>query len=291
MGNFIKVDRKILKWEWWGDINTCRLFLYMLISAYWKDGKYKGKDIFRGSFPSTLPQLAIDTNLTENEVRTAIKHLKSTGEITVKSHAKYSIYTVNNYNEYQSDNRQINSEITVKSQSDNSQITVKSQLDNSQLTNLPIIKEDKNINNERIEEKKEMEEVIITAAEAVSRSDIQSVLAAWNGLEQYGIKAVTKLKSGTGRYKGLVARIKEYSTGDVLTAIENIKQSSFLKGKNSRGWVITFDWFVRPNNFPKVLDGNYNGDSQAGNKNNVNASRQSQLEYLLNSIREDETNE
>ena len=23
-------------------------------------------------------------------------------------------------------------------------------------------------------------------------------------------------------------------------------------------WIITFDWFVKPSNFPKVLEGNYN---------------------------------
>ena len=30
-----------------------------------------------------------------------------------------------------------------------------------------------------------------------------------------------------------------------------------LQGKNSRGWTITFDWFVNPTNFQKVLEGNY----------------------------------
>ena len=44
-----------------------------------------------------------------------------------------------------------------------------------------------------------------------------------------------------------------------MKAIEKIKGSSFLQGKSKsrRPWVITFDWFVLPNNFPKVLDGNY----------------------------------
>ena len=43
----------------------------------------------------------------------------------------------------------------------------------------------------------------------------------------------------------------------MLEAIENIKASNFLQGMNDKGWVITFDWFVKPNNFVKVLDGNY----------------------------------
>lgn len=51
---------------------------------------------------------------------------------------------------------------------------------------------------------------------------------------------------------------------DVLKAIENIKHSKFLQGKTEsrKQWVITFDWFVLPNNFPKVLDGNYTDKDQ-----------------------------
>ena len=55
----------------------------------------------------------------------------------------------------------------------------------------------------------------------------------------------------------LRARVREYGTEAVLQAIEKIRQSAFLRGQNAKGWVITFEWFVRPNNFPKVLEGNY----------------------------------
>lgn len=161
---------------------------------------------------------------------------------------------------------------------------------------MPTTNKDNNINNDKNEEErkecKEREEVITAPTETVNRSDIQSILKAWNELERYGIKAVAKLKSGTDRYDRLTARIKEYSVEDILTAIENIKRSNFLQGKNDRGWTITFDWFVRPNNFPKVLEGNYsNSDKQMTGRRDVNASRQSQLDYLLDSIRRDEEND
>ena len=55
----------------------------------------------------------------------------------------------------------------------------------------------------------------------------------------------------------LRARVNEYGAEAVLNAIERIRKSSFLRGQNKQGWMITFDWFVRPNNFIKVLDGNY----------------------------------
>ena len=55
----------------------------------------------------------------------------------------------------------------------------------------------------------------------------------------------------------LHARIAEYGADAVLEAIEKIRGSDFLKGQNAKGWLITFEWFVKPNNFPKVLEGNY----------------------------------
>lgn len=167
MNNFIKVNRKILKWEWWSDINTFRLFMYMLLMAWWKEGSYKGKPIPRGSFPSSIAELSSETKLTENEIRTAIKHLKSTGEITSKAYNKFTVFTVKNYDLYQTDNEQNNNqntdEITDKSQTINKQITSKSQTDNEQLTgtnidninNIDTEKEDKNnkeCKNERMED-------------------------------------------------------------------------------------------------------------------------------------------
>ncbi len=109
--DYIKLSRKILDWEWWGDINTCRLFIYCLLKANWKDGRFMGQDIKRGSFITSLPKLSAETGLTISELRTAISHLKSTGELAVKSHAKYSIFTVKNYCQYQSVDIQNSSQI------------------------------------------------------------------------------------------------------------------------------------------------------------------------------------
>ncbi len=115
--DYIKLSRKILDWEWWGDINTCRLFIYCLLKANWKDSRFMGQDIKRGSFITSLPKLSAETGLTISELRTAISHLKSTGELAVKSHAKYSIFTVKNYCQYQSVDMQNSSQIADNSHS------------------------------------------------------------------------------------------------------------------------------------------------------------------------------
>ena len=89
------------------------------------------------------------------------------------------------------------------------------------------------------------------------RQNIQTAVNAWNSLECLGYSKISKMSSSSNRYKMLKARIMEYGIDDVLKAIENVKNSSYLKEQT---W-FAFDWFVRPNNFPKVLEGKYNKGS------------------------------
>lgn len=121
---YIKLSRKMLDWEWYTDINTKVLFLHMLLKANWKDSKFQGNDVPRGSFVSSLPKLSEDTQLTIREIRTAILHLKTTGEVTVKTFSKYSIFTVVKYNEYQSNDMQIDSQPTGKRHSNDILTTI-----------------------------------------------------------------------------------------------------------------------------------------------------------------------
>ena len=85
-------------------------------------------------------------------------------------------------------------------------------------------------------------------------SDLDQVIEAWNTL---GLTKVTKVTADSQRGQWLHKRIKDYGLAEVLRAIDNVRRSKFLMGDNKKGWQITFDWFLRPNNFPKVLDGNY----------------------------------
>lgn len=100
--DYIKLSRNILSWEWYSDINTCRLFIHMLLKANWREGNFRGTTVPRGSFVSSIGKLSEETQLTPDEVRTAIKHLISTKEITKQSYNKYTVFTVKNYDLYQS---------------------------------------------------------------------------------------------------------------------------------------------------------------------------------------------
>lgn len=113
-GNYIKIYRSFLEWEWYGNINTSRLFFHMLMKANWKDAKFQGTTVPRGSFISSVSRLAEETALTEREIRTAISHLKTTGEVTSKATNKYTVFTVVNYNLYQSSDTQNDNQETIK---------------------------------------------------------------------------------------------------------------------------------------------------------------------------------
>ncbi len=123
MGDFIKIYRSMLEWEWYSDINTCRLFIHMLLKANWKEGKFQGTTVPRGSFVSSIGKLAEETQLTQREVRTAISHLKMTGELTSKATNKFTVFTVINYNSYQSTDMQNDNQATSERHSNDIQTT------------------------------------------------------------------------------------------------------------------------------------------------------------------------
>ena len=100
---------------------------------------------------------------------------------------------------------------------------------------------------------------------SISSTEVQQIINTWNSL---GLQNIKFIKNNTNRYKMLNARIKEYGIDTFLQAINNIKNSSFLKGQNNRNWIITFDWLIKPNNFIKVLEGNYDDNKNKGGFNN-----------------------
>lgn len=91
-GNYIKVSRKILKWGWYKNKNTKVVFLHCLLMANWKNGEFEGRTVKRGSFISSIGNIAKELGMTSDEVRTAVKHLESTGELTKQSAFLQSIF-------------------------------------------------------------------------------------------------------------------------------------------------------------------------------------------------------
>ena len=120
---YIKLFDRILSWEWYKNPNTFRLFIHLLLRANYCDLQFEGKTIGRGQLVTSLPTLAVETGLSVREIRTAINHLKSTGELTDTSTSKYRVITIVNYDLYQGSDRQNDRQATGKRQASDRQAT------------------------------------------------------------------------------------------------------------------------------------------------------------------------
>ena len=109
---YIKISRKLLNWRWYNNRNTRLVFLDLLMKAAWCDEFYLGVPIKRGQVAASLTQLAADNQLTIQQTRTTLEKLKSTGDITIDSNSKFSIITLNFYEEIQGGNTPDNTQIT-----------------------------------------------------------------------------------------------------------------------------------------------------------------------------------
>lgn len=125
---YIKIYRKLEDWDWYKTPTVLSLWIHILMEANHTDKKWQGVIIKRGSFITGLNVLSTDTGLSVQQVRTALKKLESTNNITSKSTNKYRIITVLDYNDYQNDNKQPNKQITNKQQTNNKQITATKEL-------------------------------------------------------------------------------------------------------------------------------------------------------------------
>lgn len=98
---FIKIDRNLLQWRWFQDRNTLQLWIYLLASVNIKDHDFMNITVHRGELATSYPSLSATTGQTVKEIRTALEHLKATGEVAVTRHPKFSVISVLNYDLYQ----------------------------------------------------------------------------------------------------------------------------------------------------------------------------------------------
>lgn len=98
---YVRIYRSFLNWEWYDDANTMRVFLHLILTANWEPKKWHGITIERGQRVCSYGILAKELKISEKSVRTAINHLKQTGEVAHTSTRKYGVFTVFNYDSYQ----------------------------------------------------------------------------------------------------------------------------------------------------------------------------------------------
>lgn len=82
---------------------------------------------------------------------------------------------------------------------------------------------------------------------------------------------IKQVKTVTVKRRSVIeARARENGKEALKTVADKSASSDFLNGKNDRGWLATFDWLMRPNNFVKVLEGNFDNKTMAASNGGKN---------------------
>lgn len=106
MDGYIKLYKKLTQWQWYKDGNTLRLFLDLLLDANYEDSKVGFLVIKRGQCLTSMKRMHENTGLTYQEIRTSLSKLEKSQEINKQTTNRYSIITINKYNDYQEYNKQ-----------------------------------------------------------------------------------------------------------------------------------------------------------------------------------------
>ena len=134
MNGFIKLYRSLMDWEWYQDANVMRVFLHLLLDANHKAKRWQGRVIEPGQTVTSRQKIAEGLGLSEQQVRTALTKLKSTGEITSIATNKYTLVTIENWASYQSPDdlatSKTTSDSTNEQPTDNQQITTNKNVKN-----------------------------------------------------------------------------------------------------------------------------------------------------------------
>lgn len=251
---YIKLNRSMLQWEWYDNIYTTSVFLYILLNANWKDEEWHGKTIKRGQFVTSIRKIAKALKISIQHTRTALTNLQTTHEITLEPTNKYTIITVVAWDKYQVDNTQLNTQ-------PNTQIT--HNLTHKQHT--------------ISEEKKEIKNNIYsvsarTCATAREENPVKNLSENGGVVEAY--KTIcTNLEpldeTGVKNYIPALARLNDSLVNDYITydqviqAFKKANANDYLTGKIN-GFIPDFVWMINPGHILDILNGKYERSFKTG---------------------------
>ncbi len=117
---FVTIPDNLPGWAWYHDNNTLLVYMRLYFAAVWCDTEYEHITLKRGQVITTFPKIAEENGITVRQARTILDRLKSTGKVTVKTTAKFSIITVLDYDCAHENVSQNDSQLTGERQADDS---------------------------------------------------------------------------------------------------------------------------------------------------------------------------
>lgn len=79
------------------------------------------------------------------------------------------------------------------------------------------------------------------------------------------------------RKRAISLALKHYTKEQIITAFKKARDSDFLHGTGSNGWIAHFDWIIVPENLQKLLEDTYRNTPKK--KNGFNNFNQRSYDY------------
>lgn len=218
---WIKLHRKFIDWEWYDDIKTKTVFIHCLLKANHKKKRWRGEEIERGSFITSYSNLARETGLSVQNVRTAIDKLEETGEINKRSTSVNTTISITYYDKYQSTNK----EVTKEQQGSNKVVTT--------------TKNEKNVKNDK-------KYTIGDSEKLKDNQDISHTSFVDKFNELYG----RQLRVTDKKREMIRGRLRTFTGQEILKAWKNRLKDDWLN--SSEGKEYLGDWKAAMRNDEKV---------------------------------------
>ena len=106
---WIKLNRKMLNWEWYTDLPTKSLFIHLLLTVSTSATTWRGRAIKAGARAANLPTLIGETGMDERSLKRAIANLELTRDIEIVRESpndRHWIIRVVNWPKYQCRDKQ-----------------------------------------------------------------------------------------------------------------------------------------------------------------------------------------
>lgn len=205
---WIKLNKKILKWGWYSDVNVKITFLHLLLVANYEEGEYLGQKIKRGQAVIGLKATSKKIGISIQNLRTALEKLEKSGEITRKSTNKFTLVTIENYSKYQ-DRK------AVSNNNANKRLTNDQQTTNKRLTN-----DQQHLRNKEYKNNKNIRNIYISDIVASEPAQLHDYLNDFVKMRK-SIKAPLTARA----LKSVLKDLEKLSDGDIETKIAILEQS------------------------------------------------------------------
>ncbi|MEH6538263.1 MAG: hypothetical protein V7719_17835 [Psychroserpens sp.] len=175
MVGYVLMHRDIMDWEWYQSPNVSRLYFHLILKVNFKDKKWQGNLIKRGQLITSNNHLATDLMMSVQTIRTALQKLQEGGYIQIETTNRFTLITLVEYDKFQSAKMDSNKPV-------NTQPTVKEQSNNSQLTTTKESNKGNKVNKEKIEIRREKFKKQVFALSEFNINILNSFFSYWSEL-------------------------------------------------------------------------------------------------------------